>query len=283
MYLRSAPLFVAAALVLTAADAASAGWTVTGAGAAGASAAVLAPPTATTVTWDPTVHVSWTSTTSSWATGHRVLRAVAPDGPYTQIADLPLGSSTVDDAPGAGTHYYTVVAYRAGWTSARSPVAARSDRTYVLTGAAPSSTTGCAAANSITGMQQGFVPSGTGVSASLGTTTYSFCTQPWTTGQTLPAGTTTMTAYVENTNKNACSVIVELSVGGTSLGSATVSVPGLQSAGSPLTWSVATAAASPTTGQRVTFTLRPQGGGGCNNSTIYGGGAATPASVTLTG
>lgn len=279
---RLLPLLLAA-LTLAGPGVAGAAWSVDAVGASRAAGGVLAPPSATSVTWDPTVHVTWTGTTSSWASGHRILRAVAPDGPFSPVAEVPLGVSTTDDTPGAGTHYYAVVAYRGSWTSPAGPVAARSDRTYVITGAAPTSTAGCAAGTHTLGMQQGFVPTGAGVSATMGTTTFSLCTDTWTAGQSLPAGTTTMKAYVANTNPKPCSVVVEVTTGGTTLGSATAEIPGNHPVSSPLSWSLPTSSVTFSGTEQVTVSLRPQGGGGCNTSTIYAGGDTTPASVTLTG
>lgn len=274
----------AIALLLSSADAAGGAWAVRSTGSAGAASGQLAAPTGTGVTWDPVVHLRWTPSASTWATGQRVLRAVAPGGPWTQLGtDLAAGATSYDDVAGAGTFHYAVQALSASWTSALSPVATRSDRRYVLTGAAPTgSASGCSTANSTTGMQQGFVPTGTGVSATLGTTTFAFCSDTWTSGQSLPAGTTSMTAYVHNShNKNACSVVVGLSVGTTSLGSATVSIPGT-TAVTAQTLSVTTSGATFTTGQRVTLTLAPQGGA-CGSTTVHGASSTYPSSVTLTG
>lgn len=261
----------------------SAAWSATAAGSALASATTLAPPASTTLTWDPTVHVTWTASSSDWAAGYRVLRGVAPDALTNLVADQPT-PTTVDDLPGAGTHYYAVVAYRNGWTSPRGTVVARSDRAYLLTGAAPTNgTTGCATATSITGMRQGFPLTGTGVSATLGSTTYTVCTDTWTTGQSLPAGSTTVTAYVGNThNKTACSVAVDVRAGTTSLGSATISIPAGQTATAPMEWTVPTTAFSFTTGQRVSVTLTPAGGQGCNNTTLRAASSTSPSKVTLT-
>lgn len=276
----------ALALLLSSADVADGAWAARSAGTSGAASGQLAAPTGTSVTWDPVVHVKWTPSTSTWATGQRVLRAVAPGGPYTQLGpDLAATATAYDDAAGAGTLHYYVQAVGASWTSALSPVATRADRVYVLTGAAPTtSTTGCAAANSVTGMQQGFSPSGTGQSPTLNTTTFAFCTDPWLAGQSLPAGTTTMTAYVQNINNNkACSVIVGLSTAGVSLGSTTVSIPAKMPAVAAHTWSVTTTAKTFTTGERVTLTLAPQSNGGCGNTTLHGASSTYPSSVTLTG
>ena len=90
--------------------------------------ATLAAPTGVAATVQSnggTVRVSWTATASTWATGHRVLRATASGGPYTQIQQI-AGRTTVtfDDVPGTGTFYYVVRGYYSGnganWESANS-------------------------------------------------------------------------------------------------------------------------------------------------------------------
>ena len=275
------PALLTAALM--APTAASAAWSATAAGSAPVSAATLAGPGSTTLTWDPTVHVTWTASPSTWASGYRVLRGVSPTA-LSQLGADHAAPTTVDDSPGAGTHYYAVVAYRDGWTSPLGTVLARDDRNYVLTGAAPTNgTTGCATASSITGMRQGFPLTGTGVSPTLGATTYSLCTETWTAGQSLPAGATTATAYVANTsNKSACSVGITVTGGTTALGNATVSIPPGQTAATPMTWSVTTSAHAFVTGERLTVTLTPGGGQGCNNTTLRAASSTYPSKVTLT-
>lgn len=263
---------------------ASAMWTASASGAVTVPASTLAAPANTTLTWDPTVRIGWTASTSSWATGYRVLRGVTT-GALTQIgSDQSATARTLDDSPGAGTHYYAVVAYRNGWTSAPTAVRARADRDYMLTGLAPASGTGgCATAASITGMQQGHVPSGTGVSAVLAATTFTVCSEPWTTGQSLPGGSTTMTAHVSNTTPNKeCSVGLTLMGGTTTLGTATVTIPAGQSAAAAMTWSVPTTAHAFTTGQRLSVTLAPGGGVGCDKTSFYAASSTYPSKVTLT-
>ncbi len=108
------------------------------------------------------------------------------------------------------------------------------------------------------------------------------CTDTWTTGQTLPSGTTTVAAHFANTSAKACSIVLGLSVAGTSLGSATVSVAARQAATSPVTLGVATSAHTFTTGQQATLTLRGQSCGGCDKTTLYAGSSTYPTKVTLT-
>ena len=85
------------------------------------SATTVAAPTGLTATGAPTVTLGWTATASTWATGHRVLRATASGGPYTQIAEIsPRTTVSYQDTPGVGTYYYVVRGYYGTWESANS-------------------------------------------------------------------------------------------------------------------------------------------------------------------
>ena len=85
--------------------------------------ATLAAPTGLTAAGG--VRLSWTATTSTWATGTRVFRSTTSGGPYTQIAQITgLATTTYTDGPGFGTFFYVVQAYYTGnganWTSTNS-------------------------------------------------------------------------------------------------------------------------------------------------------------------
>jgi hypothetical protein len=90
--------------------------------------ATLAAPTGVSATVQSnggTVRVSWTATSSIWASGHRILRATNPGGPYSQIQQIAgLATATYDDVPGLGTFYYVVRGYYstngANWESVNS-------------------------------------------------------------------------------------------------------------------------------------------------------------------
>jgi hypothetical protein len=72
-----------------------------------------------------TVRVTWTATSSTWATGHRIYRATSAGGPFTLIQQI-AGRTTVtyDDVPGVGTFFYVVRGYYdtngANWSSVDS-------------------------------------------------------------------------------------------------------------------------------------------------------------------
>jgi len=90
--------------------------------------ATLAAPTGVSATVQSnggTVRVTWTATSSTWASGHRVFRGTNSGGPYSQIQQI-AGRATVtyDDVPGVGTFYYVVRGYYnangANWESVNS-------------------------------------------------------------------------------------------------------------------------------------------------------------------
>jgi hypothetical protein len=87
----------------------------------------LAPPTGLTATrglLGLSVNLSWDTTTSSWASGYRILRGTSSGGPYSQIAQVSGVGTTnyTDGSPGLTTKYYVVRAYYAGttWESVNS-------------------------------------------------------------------------------------------------------------------------------------------------------------------
>ena len=68
-----------------------------------------------------TVNLSWTATSDAYATGHRVFRATAAGGPYSQVAEVtPRTTVAYADAPPDGTFYYVARAYYQGWESGNS-------------------------------------------------------------------------------------------------------------------------------------------------------------------
>ena len=280
---------VCAAALLTALlppGVAAATWSASGGGPGRSSAATVAPPTGVTVAWDPTVHVSWTATASSWAAGHRVLRAVAPTGPYSTVAELPgRSTATLDDRPGAGSWYYRVVAYAGTtWTSTPSAPAGRVDPTYVFSGTSGYTATGCAAATSMSDMKQGFVPTGAGVSVSLSSgTTITVCSDTFTTGQSLAAGTTTVTLHTSNDKSNkSCDLgLALLRNGSQSLGTRTGTIPAGQTAASPMVWSFPTTGAAFSTGDRLNLRLTPSTT--CSGTMLYAAGANVRSRLTLPG
>ncbi len=65
------------------------------------------------------VNLTWTASTSSFVAGHRVLRASTLAGPWSTIATLGAAAVSHNDAtaPYNAESYYTVQAFRNGWTA----------------------------------------------------------------------------------------------------------------------------------------------------------------------
>lgn len=273
-------------LALTAADTASAAWSVSAAGSGQAAADTAAAPTGLATTWDPVVHLSWTPSSSSWATGYRVLRSVTPGGPYSLVADVAGAATTTTDdtTAGAGSFYYTLRTYRQSWTSPASNEASRQDPTYVFKATTAFTADACPSSTGKADMQQGYTPSGpeqTGRMYNFGFKTFAFCSDVFTTGQSLPAGTTTVNAYIENGNVFACPMSVTVALNGTTtLGSANVSVPG-GSAKQLRSWSITTTAVGLASGDRVTIRFASQTSA-CLHTYLYWNGTGSPSSVRLT-
>lgn len=90
------------------------------------STGVLTPPLALTANpgtcsfaGDKTV-LSWTASTSSWASGYEIARSTVSGGPYTVIATVTgVATTTYTDSPPAfsTTYYYAVRATKHAWRS----------------------------------------------------------------------------------------------------------------------------------------------------------------------
>jgi hypothetical protein len=81
----------------------------------------LAPATSLGATGGASIDLSWTATSDTYATGHRVYRSTSAGGSYSQIADVtPRTTTTYIDSPASGTYYYVVRAYYQNWESVDS-------------------------------------------------------------------------------------------------------------------------------------------------------------------
>ena len=79
---------------------------------------ILAPPTGPAAVGGANIVLTWTATTSTFATGTNVLRSSTSGGPYTQIAQVtPRTTATYTDSPVAGTYYYVLQSYFQNWVS----------------------------------------------------------------------------------------------------------------------------------------------------------------------
>lgn len=280
------PLLVAAvALVLVSGDLASSSWSATGQGTSGAAAATLAPPGTVTSSRVPTgVALSWAASASPWTTGYQVLRSTSATGPFTALTSVGSGTGSYTDTTArAGSWYYAVAAVAGTWTA--SAVVASTDPVYYLRGTTTFADAACVASGTTLDLLQGHVaPAGAGTQAAM--TTFTFCTDQFTTGQTLPAGTTTVNVWVSNgsTNRN-CTFDLALYKGATLLGSGSGTVA-MNTGTHALSAGFTTATTAFTTGERLQLRMTPRGNGGtnnCNSTMLYGDGSLAPSNVTLPG
>ncbi|MBA4180331.1 MAG: hypothetical protein C0506_07065 [Anaerolinea sp.] len=81
--------------------------------------ATLNPPTNHSATGGYCANQAWTATSSTFATGHELLRSTVSGGPYTSVATITprTASSYVDGPPSPGTYYYVLRSYYQNWTS----------------------------------------------------------------------------------------------------------------------------------------------------------------------
>jgi hypothetical protein len=135
---RALLVFALGIVVAVLAPVALAGWSSSlTAGPLPVSSATLAAPTAAAATTsacskhDATtiqVAVSWTATSSAFASGYTIKRGTAVGGPFTTVGSVS-GLATVTFTDTTGTlaistnYYYVVVATFASWTSQNSNVA----------------------------------------------------------------------------------------------------------------------------------------------------------------
>jgi hypothetical protein len=95
----------------------------------------LQPPTALAGTGGTSVSLTWTPSTSGWATGYEVLRSTTSGSGYSQVGTVtPVTAAATADAPASGTWYYVLRTTFASWQSARS------NETSVVVGSPPTST-----------------------------------------------------------------------------------------------------------------------------------------------
>ena len=255
------------------------------------STTTLAAPTGVSASVSgTTVNLSWTATSSTNASGHRVLRGTASGGPYTQIAQIAGRSTTTyADTPGAGTFYYVVRAYYdaggANWFSANSNEAAATvaNEPYVFKSTTANTGTNCASAQRLRDMEQGYTPSDPveTIARTGGVGTISFCTPAFGSGQALSAGTTTVEAYFNNSSGASCAITATLYLNGTvSLGSGAISIAPSTSL-SLKTWSFSTASATFATGGRLNLYLSWEPVKACDSTYLHFDGTTTNSRVRL--
>ena len=121
---------VVVALVVLTASAAMAAFNSSAGASATYSSATLAAPTNLSsaagpcvVVVGPSVALTWTATSSTWADGYEVLRSLLAGGPYTSVALVSgVNTTTYTDSTVlfSTTYRYVVRATKAAWRSALS-------------------------------------------------------------------------------------------------------------------------------------------------------------------
>jgi hypothetical protein len=70
---------------------------------------------------NPEIEVSWTATSSTYATSYTIERATAGTGPYTSLGSVAIGKTSYTDKSASltysTTYYYRVAAVYASWTA----------------------------------------------------------------------------------------------------------------------------------------------------------------------
>jgi hypothetical protein len=102
---------------------------------AGFATAVLVPPTGLAATASGGVSLTWTPSTSDWASGYEVYRSATSGSGFAAVGSVtPVTAGSTTDAPADGTWYYVLRTMFHSWTSARS------DEATVVVGSTPAST-----------------------------------------------------------------------------------------------------------------------------------------------
>jgi hypothetical protein len=98
--------------------------------------ATLSPPTGVSATQvncrinkNPEIEVSWTATSSTWASTYTVERATASTGPYTSVASVAIGKTSYTDKSASlgysTTYYYRVAAVYQSWSATSTPASVK--------------------------------------------------------------------------------------------------------------------------------------------------------------
>jgi len=280
---RAAALAGALIAALCSGGVALASWSATKTGGPLAvSTATLAAPTSLSLSGAATVTLSWTATTSGWASGTQILRSSTSGGPYTQIAQITgLSTTTYNDTPGTGNYYYVVRGYYNGnganWTSPNSNEAA-DNKPYFFKATSGNTATNCLAGSNLWDLPQNYTPSGTGSTVSNATTT--FCSATFAAGASLAAGTSTISGYFDNTSASkSCTITYTLyQNGSTSLGTGSATIPANTSTATLFTTSFPSSATTFATGDRLNLALTWTGGG-CAKTTLHFDGSSSQSQL----
>lgn len=136
----SRPAWVAAAVgaLLLVQGAASAGWSDGAAASGSISSATLAAPTSPATAAGQCVPlsadrivVSWSASSSAWATGYEIARSATSGGPFSAVGTVNAPAVSYSDGPLAfsTTYYYVVRATKDSWRSADTVEVTKATRT----------------------------------------------------------------------------------------------------------------------------------------------------------
>jgi hypothetical protein len=85
---------------------------------AGLATGSLLPPTDVAATGGSSASLTWTPSTSTSATGYRLLRSASSGSGYGAAGTVtPVAATGTTDSPGAGTWFYVLQTYLGSWTS----------------------------------------------------------------------------------------------------------------------------------------------------------------------
>jgi hypothetical protein len=102
------------------------------------STATLRPPTGVVGTGGASASLTWTASSSSSATGYRLLRSSTSGSGYAQVKNVtPVSATSTSDTPADGVWYYVLETYLGNWTSAHSNEATVTIGTTTSTDVAP--------------------------------------------------------------------------------------------------------------------------------------------------
>jgi hypothetical protein len=102
-----------------------------------ASAKVTAVQVNCHINKSPEIEVSWSATSSTWASTYTVERATASAGPYTSVASVAINKTSYTDKSGSlgysTTYYYRVAAVYESWSATSTAASVKTLNSLCLT------------------------------------------------------------------------------------------------------------------------------------------------------